>query len=408
MDYIKRELERKFLKCSDNFKAVLVTGARQVGKTTMLKHLAKDNNRTYVSLDNASIRELATSDPRLFFQTYEPPIIIDEVQKAPKFFEEIKIICDNTDEKGLFWLTGSEQYSMMRNITESLAGRIAILKMYPLSQRELSNKLFKEPICFDLKSLKARKHQFRQNNIKDVFSYICTGGMPSVQNMDSELRQEYFNSYVETYLMRDAIDAGGISNTIKFSKFVSACASLTSTQVNYAKLAEICEITQPTAKSWLNILIGLGVVYTLQPYSNNALKQLSKTPKLYFSDTGLCANLTRWFTPEALRVGAFSGAIFENYVVNELLKGFAYSNEKCNMTYFRSSNETEIDVLIEQGNTIHPVEIKLSSNPNAKRYIKAKETLSQYCNLGNGGIVCMTDEIYPVSNNDFLVPCNIL
>lgn len=408
MRYIKRELERKFLKCSDNFKAVLVTGARQVGKTTMLKELSKGQQRKYVTLDNASTRELAMTDPHLFFQTFEPPIILDEIQKAPQLFEEIKIICDNTKKTGLFWITGSEQYSMMKNVSESLAGRIAILKMLPLSQREICGKLFEEPIKFDLKSLQLRNADFEKNNISSIFNYIWTGGMPAAQKMDFETREEYFNSYVETYLMRDAIDAGGISDTIKFSKFVTACAALTSTQVNFAKLADICEITQPTAKSWLNILVGLGVVHLLQPYSNNSIKRLSKTPKLYFSDTGLCANLTRWLTPVNLMEGALSGAIFENYVVNELLKGFAYSNEKCNMTYFRSSNETEIDILIEQSNMIHPVEIKQSSNPDVKRYIKAKEMLSQYCNLGNGGIVCMTDEIYPLSMSDFLVPCNIL
>lgn len=408
MKYIQRELERKFIKCSNNFKAVLVTGARQVGKTTMLKHLAEKQNRTYVSLDNYNVRQLAKSDPALFFQTYEPPIILDEVQKAPELFEEIKIICDSTDKKGLFWLTGSQQYSMMKHVSESLAGRIVILKMYPLSQRELAGHLFESPISFELKNLIERTRHFKNTNIKEVFEFIWKGGMPATQDMDIETRSEYFSSYVETYLMRDAIEAGNISDTLLFSKFITACAALTSSQVNYAKLAEVCEISQPTAKKWLNILVGLGIVHLLQPYENNSLKRLSKTPKLYFTDTGLCANLTHWTTAESLMDGAFSGAIFENYVVNEFLKMYAYSNISANLTSLRNSNSYEIDLLIEQDNEVHPIEIKKSSNPKAGHYFESVAIAKDAFIRGRGGIVCMSKEVLPINQQDCLIPCNII
>ena len=332
MAYIIREIERKFLKMSDFFKAVLVTGARQVGKTTMLKHLAEGTNRTYVSLDNAMVRELAKTDPVLFFQTYKPPILIDEVQKAPELFEQIKIICDESEEKGLIWLTGSQQYKMMEKVRETLAGRIGILELYSLSQREKKGLIFEEELDFSLATLQARQRKVEKNNVAKVFQHIWEGGMPQVLGVDEEMRNEYYNSYIDTYLMRDVTEAGGITDSVKFRKFLSGCAALVSEQVNYATLAESAEISAPTAKEWLKILQGLHIVYLLEPYSNNELKRLSKTPKLYFCDTGLCAYLSMWLTPNTLMNGAASGHYYENYVVMELVKNYAYSKAKANIT----------------------------------------------------------------------------
>ena len=229
MAYITRELERKFLKLNDFFKVILVTGARQVGKTTMLKHLA-GSDRTYVTMDNTMARELAQSDPVLFFQTYKPPILIDEVQKAPELFEQIKIICDESDEKGLIWLTGSQQYNMMKRVRETLAGRIGILELYGLSAREKAGLVFDTDLDFSLATLQARQRNIPKNDVIQVFNHIWEGGMPQVQGVDDELRLEYFNSYVDTYLMRDATEAGGITDTVRFRKFLVGCASLVSEQ----------------------------------------------------------------------------------------------------------------------------------------------------------------------------------
>ncbi len=343
MEYITRELERKFLKLNDFFKVILVTGARQVGKTTMLKHLA-DSDRTYVTMDNAMARELAESDPVLFFQTYKPPILIDEVQKAPELFEQIKVICDESDEKGLIWLTGSQQYKMMERVHETLAGRIGILELYSLSAREKAGMVFDTDLDFSLAALQARQRKLPKNDVLQVFNHIWEGGMPQVQGVDNELRQEYFNSYIDTYLMRDVAEAGCITDTVRFCKFLVGCASLVSEQVNYATLAESAGIAPSTAKEWLKVLVGLHIVYLLAPYSNNELKRLSKTPKLYFCDTGLCAYLSMWLTPDTLRNGAASGHYYENYVVMELVKNYAYAKSKVNLTYFRDSNAKEIDV----------------------------------------------------------------
>ena len=408
MAYITRELERKFLKMNTFFKAILVTGARQVGKTTMLKHLAQCSNRTYVSLDNAMARELAQTDPVLFFQTYKPPILIDEIQKAPALFEQIKIICDESDEKGLIWLTGSQQYNMLKHVRETLAGRIGILELYSLSQREKNGLVFEQDLDFSLETLQSRQKKVEKNDVIKVFQHIWEGGMPQVLGADEELRNEYYNSYIDTYLMRDVTEVGGITDSVKFRKFLAGCAALVSEQVNYETLAESADISAPTAKEWLKILQGLHIVYLLEPYSNNELKRLSKKPKLYFCDTGLCAYLSMWLTPSTLMNGAASGHYYENYVVMELVKNYAYAKSKVNVTYYRDSNAKEIDLFIEENNTIHPLEIKKSSNPD-KREVK-KYTLIDKASLtrGNGGIVCMCEEPMPIDEDNCFIPSNLI
>lgn len=408
MKYLERALERKFLHMSSFFKAVLVTGARQVGKTTMLKHLAAEQNRTYVSMDNTMARTLAKSDPVLFFQTYKTPIIIDEIQKAPELFEQIKIMCDESEERGLFWLTGSQQYKMMKRIRETLAGRIGILELYSFSKKEAEGVTFPNEMDFSLSCLLARQPLVPKNDILQVFEYIWRGGMPDAQGADAEQRQEYFNSYIETYLMRDVAEEGGITDTVRFYKFMKACAALTAEQVNYKTLAEAAEISQPTAKEWVRLLQGLGILYLLPPYANNELKRLTKTPKLYFCDTGLCAYLSMWLTRDTLINGAASGHYFENYVVIELLKHFAYAPSKANLTYYRDSNAKEIDVFVEENGIIHPLEIKKSASPD-RREVKKYELLDKAkLKRGSGGIVCMCEEVIPIDDKNCFIPCNLI
>ncbi len=408
MQYLKRELERKFLKMNTHFKAILVTGARQVGKTTMLRHLAEGSDRTYVTLDNRMARDLAKSDPVLFFQVYKPPILIDEIQKAPELFEQIKIMCDASEEKGLFWITGSQQYAMMKQVRETLAGRIGILNLYSLSQREKQGILFEDDLDLSLQGLVKRQLSFPKNNIVNIFHHIWTGGMPDVQNVDSEIRDEYFNSYVETYLMRDAVEVGGVTDTVKFSKFLSACAALVSQQVNYSTLAEAADISEPTAKTWLHVLQGLGIVYLLKPYENNELKRLVKMPKLYFCDTALCAYLSMWMSPETLMNGAASGHYYENYVVMEFVKTYAYAKSKANLFYYRDSNAKEIDIFIEENDTIHPIEIKKSASPDRRETKKYAVIDKTSLKKGCGGIVCMCEEVIPIDAQNCFIPSNII
>ncbi len=408
MKYISRELERKFKQMDAFFKVVLVTGARQVGKTTMLKYLARDTNRTYVSLDDLMARELAQNDPALFFQSYKPPILIDEVQHAPQLFERIKLLCEDMKETGQFWLTGSQQYSMMKHVRETLAGRIGILELYSLSQREKDGIFFDEPLDFSFDNLRERQSALPKNDIINVFEHIWRGGMPQVQAANEEMRQEYYNSYIDTYLMRDAAMVGGITNAAKFMKLLKACAALTAEQVSYANLAAAADISEPTAKDWVRLLEGLGIVYLLQPYSNNELKRLLKAPKLYFCDTGLCAYLSMWPTRDTLMNGAASGHYFENYVVAELLKNYAYGKIKANLSYYRDSNAKEIDVFVEMNGFIHPLEIKKSASPDRKEVKKYELIDKASIPRGSGGIVCMCDSPVPIDGKNSFIPCNLI
>ncbi|MDD6045750.1 MAG: ATP-binding protein [Clostridia bacterium] len=408
MNYIERTLERKFLRMNEAFKAIMVVGARQVGKSTMLKHFAQKQNRTVVSMDDARLRDLAKSDPVLFFQTYRPPILIDEVQKAPELFEQIKIICDNSSEKGLFWLTGSQSKKLMKQAGDSLAGRVCILKMYSLSQKEIAGIQADDPMELSFDSLRRRSEAFTKNNILDVFSHIWRGGMPELLQLDDEQTHEYWNSYVDTYLMRDAVDDNGIADTEGFRKFLRACAGFAGQLLNYNDLAQASGISGVTAKEWLKILQTMGIVFLLEPLHSNELKRLIKTPKLYFCDTGLCAWLSSWTSRDTLMNGAAAGHYFENYVVGEFLRAYAYGTDPANLNFYRDTNQKEIDFVIEQNGILHPLEIKLSSNPD-KRDIKVFSALENSGKqLGPGGIVCMTEEPFPINVSNSFIPANII
>jgi len=393
---------------SSFFKVVLVTGARQVGKTTMLKHLSEGEGRTYVSLDNLMARELAQSDPVLFFQTYKPPIIVDEVQYAPELFEQIKVLCEESEETGRFWLTGSQQYKMIKRVRETLAGRICILNLHSLSQSEKMGVKHDNSLDFSLDCLKERQKAVPKNDVVSVFEHIWRGGMPQVMSADIEQRQEYYDSYINSFIMRDVAELGGVTDTLRFGKFLSACAALVGEQVNYKTLADTAEITQPTAKEWLSILEGLSIVYLLRPYANNALKRLTKAPKLYFCDTGLAAYMSMWLTRETLMNGAASGHFFENYVVAELLKHYSYSESKGVMTYYRDSNAKEIDIFIEENNLIHPLEIKKSANPDRREVKKFAILEKTNMQIGSGGIISMCEEPVPIDAMNCFIPCNLI
>ena len=408
MIYIKRELERKLLEMNKVFKAVMVVGARQVGKSTMLKHLAKDQNRIYVSMDDIQLRQFAQSDPKLFLQTYHPPILIDEVQKAPELFEQIKIICDESDAKGLFWLTGSQSKKLMKRAGDSLAGRLCVLKMYSLSQHELLGVYPEDEFDFSYPAWASRKKLFPESTMPDTFERIWRGGMPDVQELNQEQMREYFNSYIETYLMRDAVDDNGISDTEGFRKFLRACAAFTGQLLNYNDLAESAGVTGATAKEWVKVLESMGIITLLEPYASNELKRLIKTPKLYFCDTGLCAYLSSWTSRDVLMNGAASGHYFENYVVGEFIRNYAYGKTRANLNFYRDRNMKEIDLVIETDGILHPVEIKKGSAPERKLVNTFSVLKGADRPIGNGGIICMADTPLPIDEKNCFIPAGIL
>lgn len=406
--YIHRSLERKFLKMSSAFKAVMVTGARQVGKSTMLKHLAQDTGRVYVSMDDADVRELANRDPKLFFQMYQPPLLIDEVQKAPALFEQIKILCDESDERGRFWLTGSQSKKLMKQAGDSLAGRIGILKMYSLSEKELEGRPNDIPEDYSLSSLIQRSRSHPENNILDVYTRIWEGGMPDMISMDAELRREYWNSYIDAYLMRDAVDDNGIQDTEGFRRLLRACAAFSGELVNYNDLGNAAGVSGATAKEWVKVLQTMGIIFLLEPYFNNELKRMIKTPKLYFCDTGLCAFLSSWTSRDTLMNGAASGHYLENYVAAEMLRNSSYGEKKVNLNFYRDTNQKEIDLVMEMDGQLHPFEIKRAASPD-KKAVRAFPLLEKSGKVtGAGGIICMTAKPFPIDEKNSMIPVNLL
>ena len=408
MQYLPRALERKFLKMNNVFKVVMVTGARQVGKSTMLKQLAKDSDRNYVTLDNSDDRTLANSDPGLFFQTYRPPLLIDEIQKAPPLFERIKLICDNSEERGQFWVTGSQSKKLLEKAGDTLAGRLGVLKLYSFSQTEKQNTAALPPLQFSLPVLQERMSLIPQKDIREVYSDIWRGGMPDVQSLDAEELRTYFNSYLETYLLRDATDDEGIADTEGFLRLLRASAACTGQLLNYSTLAEVAGISVPTAHAWVDALCRMGILYLLEPYYNNELKRMVNTPKLYFCDTGLCAFLSKWTSADALMEGAASGAFFENHVIMQLVRYYSTSEEPGTLTFYRDTNQKEIDLFIERERTLHPFEIKRSASPNlreVKKYAVIGKTALEY---GYGGIICLSRELRPIDDHNAVIPCGIM
>ena len=408
MQYIARELEGKFLEASETFRAVMVTGARQVGKSTMLKHLAQDQGRTVVTMDRTADRELARRDPALFFQTYRPPILIDEIQKAPELLEPIKIMCDESEERGRFWLTGSQGKKLRKSAGDTLAGRLVTLNLYSLSQREIARVPDIGTPSFSYADLLERQKSFPANNVVATFERIWRGGMPEAQGLNESMLAAYFDSYVETYLMRDAVDDNGIHDTEGFRRFLRACAALTGELLNYSNLARAADVSVATAKEWTGILVGMGVIYLLEPFSNNALKRLVKTPKLYFCDTGLAAHLSMWPSANVLMAGAASGHFYETYVVMELVRSYAYGGSRANLTFYRDRDGREIDLVVEQGRVLHPLEVKKSASPTPADAGRFKLLDASGFDRGPGGIVCMCESPYPLTKMDSLIPSNIL
>ncbi len=408
MTYIHRSLERKFLKMSSAFKVVMVTGARQVGKSTMLKTLAQNTGRTVVSMDDSDIRELAERDPKLFFQMYKPPILIDEAQKAPALFEQIKILCDESNERGRFWLTGSQSKKLMKQAGDSLAGRICILKMFSLSAKEIAGKPNDISSDYSIDALMNRSLGIPENNILDVYTRIWEGGMPDMVGMDSELRRAYWNSYIDSYLMRDAVDDNGIIDTEGFRKFLRACAAFSGQLLNYNDLGSAAGVSGVTAKEWVKVLQSMGIIFLLEPFFSNELKRMIKTPKLYFCDTGLCAFLSSWTSMDVLMNGAASGHFLENYVVSEMLRNASYGETEMNLNFYRDTNQKEIDLVVESEGLLHPFEIKKAASPDNKA-IKSFSLLERADrDLGVGGIICMAEKPFPIDSANSLIPVNLL
>ena len=407
--YIPRTAEPFINQASNQFPVLLVTGARQVGKTTILRHLSQEN-RTYVTLDDPLVLSLAKSEPALFMQRFPPPVLIDEIQYAPELLPYIKMAVDQSavDQPrapGLFWLTGSQQFHLMKGVSESLAGRVAIVNLLGLSRSEIVGQgLASNPFLPTPEHVQHSMQTVNRLSLKELYNQIWRGAFPAIALNDALDRDLFYGSYVQTYLQRDVRDLTRIGDEMSFLRFLRAAAARTGQLLNLADLARDADIAPNTAKSWLSILQTANIIYLLEPYHSNLTKRLVKSPKLYFLDTGLVTYLTEWASPETLEAGALSGAILETWIVVELLKSYWHNGRHASFYFYRDKEQREIDLLISHDGTIYPLEIKKTSSPSKRdlRHFQVLETLK--VSVGPGGVICLVDQPLPLTTTAQSIP----
>lgn len=408
--YITRHMEKPVMELNEQYPVLLLTGPRQVGKTTMLEHLieVEGKGRKKVSLDDLTLRELAKTDPKMFFQLYQPPLLIDEVQYAPELFPYIKIMVDERHQPGDFWLTGSQLFKMMKGVQESLAGRVALLHLSPLSQSEIMKRPPEPPFSLELPLLSERQNGRQMLNTPEVFQRIHQGGMPALVTGTYSNAFIFYSSYIDTYMERDVRRLSNDIDSLKFLRFLRSVAARTSQQVNYKGIADDAEIDQTTAKNWLHVLEALGIIFLLEPYSNNVLKRTVSTPKLYFYDSGIVCYLTRWSSPETAMEGAMSGALLENYTVAEIIKTYQNAGQEPFLYYYRDKDAREIDLILERDGKLFPIEIKKMASP-PKKLTKVFDLIDKSpLQRGTGAILCMADQLGAFDQNNLIVPISLI
>ena len=405
--YLQRHIEAKVRNISETFPVLLLTGPRQVGKTTLLKHLAEPG-RTYVTLDDPEARRLAVESPALFLQRYKPPVLIDEIQYAPGLFPYIKMDVDDDRVNGRFWITGSQVFRLMKNVGESLAGRVGIVSLLGLSQAELDGAPAGQPFKVDPDVFVERLRIHPAYTLSDAYSRIFRGSMPAMCFQKGIDRESFYSSYVQTYVERDVREIVNIGDALEFHRFLGSVAARTAQELNYDDISKDLGISSVTVKKWISVLVTSGLVYLMQPYFNNLHKRLIKRPKLYFTDTGLCAYLTRWTSPETLEAGAMSGAIFENHVVVEILKSFYNAGREPALCFYRDREKREIDVLLFHDDKVVPIEIKKGAGPH-RSDVRSFDLLDGTpFKVAPGGIVCLCRDYMPIDESNWLIPVSVI
>jgi len=403
---LDRTLKQSVLELSTMFPVIMVTGPRQVGKSTLLEACAQDQGthgvkRNYVTLDDYSARDLAVNDPALFLQQWPAPVIIDEIQYAPGLLSAIKVEVDRHKQPGMYWLTGSQKFALMKGVTESLAGRVGLLDLLGLSQAELTGRanVCKPFVPNEAMSLNSTTPKDRSSTLEAVYNRIWLGAFPQLNQLGPGARDTFYRSYIQTYIERDVQHILRVTDHITFSRFLSAVAANTGQLLNLASLARDIGVDNKTIKSWLSILETSGLIYLLQPYFSNLNKRVVKAPKLYFLDTGLAAYLTRWPDAASLQAGSLSGAILETWVVSEIIKSYWHNGKEAPLFYYRDSDMREVDLLIESGDTLYPVEIKRTATPtrHACRQFPVIETLGK--RLGHGAVICLIESPLKLSTS---------
>ncbi|TYA27198.1 ATP-binding protein [Aggregatibacter actinomycetemcomitans] len=403
--YLSRQIQPLVSRLLKQFPAVLVTGARQVGKSTLLKHIAKDY--AYLTFDDPLLLEQAKQEPRLFFLNHAGNVILDEVQYAQELFSLLKLEIDKQQKNGMFLLSGSQAFELMQNVSETLADRIAILKLQGLSLREILNVEFYLPFIPSRDYLASREKMLKSP--ENIWQIIHKGDMPRLYQQETDW-EIYYSSYVSTYIERDVRQLTNITNTTDFTRFMVALASRSGELLNYSNVAQEVGVSNETIKRWTAILQTSGIIYLLQPYSNNHLKRTIKTPKIYFLNTGLMAYLTKWLTPETISKGAKSGQFFESFVVSEIIKSFTNNGIEPPLYFYRNTNQKEIDLIIEYDRTIYPIEIKTTANPNKKmaKSFALLNSLGKESTIGLGVIINQYPNKHYLAENLVALPVRYL
>ncbi len=406
--YYPRTMGDCWTEAGKQFPVLLLTGPRQVGKTTLLQHLCRED-RTYVTLDDPALRVLANDDPALFLQRFEPPVLIDEIQYAPPLLSIIKMAVDRDRTPGAYWLTGSQQFQMMKGVSETLAGRVAILNLLGFSSRERHQLQCNVPPFLPTPdALHPREVSSKNHDLKSLYRDIWLGSLPALTAGPAQDRDLFYGSYLQTYLQRDVKDLAQVGDEGAFVRFLGACAARTAQMLNLTDLARDADVAVNTAKRWLSILQASFQVYLLEPYFSNLTKRLVKSPKLYFLDTGLCSYLTQWSSPETLAAGAMSGPVLETYVLGEILKSWWHRGRRPQLYYYRDKQKREIDFLFLEDNVFYPAEVKKVATPR-KELAKAFAALSRLDRpIADAAVLCLTGRALPLSRQVQAFPIGMI
>lgn len=395
MKLIERTLSEVVKKASKSFKCILLSGPRQVGKTTLLRAIAEKERRE-VTLDDPALRTLARRDPKLFLSTYPAPLLIDEVQYAPELFPFIKMIVDRSDATGQYWLTGSQPFRLMKGVSESLAGRVAILNLQGLSEAERNGRK-DVPFLPTLDRCGATGKIVTHLQMAEV---MFRGSFPQIAAIPDTDVTMFMSSYVATYLARDVRDLVAASHEQEFMTFLSCLAARAGQLLNMSSLAQDVGLSATTIRTWISILESSGVIVLLRPYSSNLTKRATATPKVYFTDTGLAAYLCGFRSPEELERSSMFGHLFENWVVLSVLKSWWHAGQMCDAWFYRDRDGHEIDLLVRDAMMFHPIEIKSSSNPNADEIMANVSALAKTkTKLSTGAVLCLAEENLPISED---------
>ena len=403
--YIKRTIEVAIKRMSSSFPVVLITGPRQVGKTTVLQNMAQERN--YVSLDDLDNRRFALENPTLFFERFPPPLLIDEIQYAPDLFSAIKVIVDREKKPGMFWITGSQKFHLMKNVSESLAGRVGVLDLEGLSLPEINKTPLIDQFVPTKEWIEQRAQDAPFHNLQELYEIIWRGSFPGLYSSNQDW-EDFYSSYIRTYIERDIHDLHKTGDEIQFMALLTALATRSGQLLNYSDLARNLGKSMPTIKRWISVLETTGLIFLLYPFSQNLSNRMTKLPKIYFMDTGIICYLSGWLTPETLERGGRSGEILETFVIAEIIKTYLHNGRRPRVSFYRDKDQREIDLIIEANGKVYPIEIKKKNNPISSDIRHFSVLEDNKLDVGEGAVICCANSHRPLTERVNIIPVSYI